>query len=171
MNTPTHIGTARCTRCGGGSSPCPVCRPEPEPPTRRKRVITDEEIQIEMARLRGLFRIEPLRRTNKNRVPAPSGTYLWYCDEHHGGAATWLPIPDYPNDLNAVHRFEAWAFDHLMDSDQWAHYGKLLERTHPQSSLLTQDEVDYHEFAHLCHITARRRCECLLVAISYVKKP
>ena len=45
----THIGNQRCTRCGGGSAPCPVCRPEPEMPTRRKRVITDEEIQIEMA--------------------------------------------------------------------------------------------------------------------------
>ena len=165
MNTTTHIGNQRCTRCGGGSGPCPVCRPEPEPPTRRKRVVTDEEIRIEMARVRGLFRIEPLRRTTKAGYPSPTGVVLWYCEEHHGGAATYLKIPDYPNDLNEVHRFEEWAYDNLMDSDQWEAYGRLLERTHPQSTLLTKDEVDYHEFAHLCHITARRRCECLLVAI------
>ena len=26
----THIGTDRCSRCGGGSNACPVCNPIPE---------------------------------------------------------------------------------------------------------------------------------------------
>ena len=127
--------------------------------------ITDEQIRIAMAEARGLFRIEPLRRTTQRGRVDPEGVNLWYCEEHHGGAASYLKIPDWPNDLNAVHRFEEWAYDNLMDSDQWETYGKLLERTHPQSSILTGKKVDYHEFAHLCHIPARRRCECLLVAM------
>ena len=165
MSTTTHIGTARCTRCGGGSSPCPVCRPEPEMPAPRKREVTDEQIRIEMARLRGLFKYEPLRRTTKAKFPSPTGLHLWYCEDYTPDGPLYAPVPDYPNDLNEVHRFEEWAYDNLMDSDQWEAYGKLLERTHPQSTILTRGEVDYHEFAHLCHIPARRRCECLLVAI------
>ena len=163
--TTTHIGLTRCTCCGGGSLACPVCNPAPELPTPRKHVITDEQIRIEMARLRGLFKHEPLRRTTSRGQEHPKGSVLWYCEEHHGGEATYLKIPDWPNDLNEVHRFEEWAYDNLMDSDQWEKYGKLLERTHPQSTLLTKGEVDHHEFAHLCHISARRRCECLLMAL------
>lgn len=32
----TYIGNDRCTRCGGGSSPCPVCNPVEEPPRELK---------------------------------------------------------------------------------------------------------------------------------------
>jgi hypothetical protein len=134
-------------------------------PAPRKRVITDEEIRIEMARVRGLFKHAPLRRTTKNRYPSPTGRYLWYCEGYDSAGPRYEPIPDYPNDLNAVHRFEEWAYDNLMDSDQWERYGKRLEDTHPQSTILTRGEVDYHELAHLCHIPARRRCECLLDAL------
>jgi hypothetical protein len=122
--------------------------------------ITDEQIRIAMAEARGLFSIKPLRRTTRRGNESPVGIRLWFWEED-----TWVPIPDWPNDLNAVHRFEEWAYNNLMDSDQWETYGKLLERTHPQSSILTGKKVDYHEFAHLCHIPARRRCECLLVAM------
>ena len=32
----THVGNDRCTRCGGGSSPCPVCNPVEETPRELK---------------------------------------------------------------------------------------------------------------------------------------
>ena len=32
----TLIGNDRCTRCGGGSSPCPVCNPVEEAPRELK---------------------------------------------------------------------------------------------------------------------------------------
>lgn len=31
----TYIGNDRCTRCGGGSSPCPVCNPIEEQPMKQ----------------------------------------------------------------------------------------------------------------------------------------
>ena len=133
------------------------------PPDLRKRIATDEDVRIALATIRGLFRIEPLRRVHYRGKPGPR-TRLTYCEEHHGGAATWAEVPNYPHDLNAVHALEAWLYDNVMDSDQWERYGKRLEDTHDLATILTRGEVDYHELAHLCHISARRRCDCLLDA-------
>jgi len=159
-NMTTHIGNNKCSRCHGTDSGCYVCHDTVEEPRPMKIRIEDEQIRIAMAEARGLFKEAPLRRTTQRGNESPVGSRLWY-REHDA----WLPIPDYPNDLNDVHRFEEWVYDNVMDSDQWETYGKLLEKSHPQANLLNGKKVDYHEFAHLCHISARRRCECLLVAM------
>lgn len=65
--------------------------------------MTEEEINIAIAEACGLFKIEPLRRTTRKGKTDPNGVVLWYCEEHHGGAATYARVPDYCNDLNAMH--------------------------------------------------------------------
>jgi hypothetical protein len=62
-----------------------------------------EKQRIKIAEACGLFRIMPLRRTTRKGKPDPNGVRLWYCEEHHGGAATYAEVPNYPEDLNAMH--------------------------------------------------------------------
>jgi hypothetical protein len=61
-----------------------------------------ELLRIKIAEACGLFRIMPLRRTTRKGTPDPNGVKLWYCDEHHGGAASYAEVPHYPNDMNAM---------------------------------------------------------------------
>jgi ferredoxin len=161
----THIGNERCTRCGGGNNACPVCNVPPEVAAPRKHVITDEQITIEMARLHGLFKREPLRRTTKNRLPSASGCYLWYCDGYSEGDPSWVLVPDYANDLNAVHRFEKWMLSLPENAGRWENYGELLEQTEPGAAVQPHG-IDGRDLATFCHITARRRCECLIRALA-----
>lgn len=68
--------------------------------------MTHDEINIAIAEACGLFKIEPLRRTTRKGKLDPNGVVLWYCEEHHGGAATYARIPNYCHDLNAMHEAE-----------------------------------------------------------------
>jgi hypothetical protein len=68
--------------------------------------MTPEQQRIKIAEVCGLFRIMPLRRTTRKGKPDPNGVRLWYCEEHHGGAATYAEVPNYPKDLNAMHESE-----------------------------------------------------------------
>lgn len=68
--------------------------------------MTLEAQRIAIAQARGLFRIMPLKRTTRKGKDDPAGVVLWYCDEHHGGAATYAEVPDYLSDLNAMHEVE-----------------------------------------------------------------
>ena len=58
----THIGNDRCTRCGGGASPCPVCNPveEETQPKRGFRLAFDA----------------PLSKQLRGRVSAQDGEML-----------------------------------------------------------------------------------------------
>lgn len=72
-----------------------------------------EQQRIKIAEACGLFRIMPLRRTVRKGTPDPNGVKLWYCDEHHGGAASYLEVPNYLYDLNAMHEAKQllWKMD------------------------------------------------------------
>lgn len=66
----------------------------------------------------------------------------------------WLPIPDYPNDLNACHEFEKTIMD---DPDTWHRYGNELAKA--------SDQLHYREhycssraMASFAHISATQRC-------------
>ena len=73
-------------------------------------------------------------------------------------------IPDYLNDLNAMHKAEEHAIHNLMDADQWGEYGMLLKRSHPHG-LFLNGEVDYHDLATILHATAAQRAEAFLRTI------
>ncbi len=61
-----------------------------------------EDQIIAVANHIGLFRIAPLKRTTRKGKEDPKGVVLWYCSEHHGGAATWDKIPDYSASRDAI---------------------------------------------------------------------
>lgn len=65
-----------------------------------------EEQRIKIAEACGLFRIAPLKRTNRKGKDDPFGVCLWYCDSDHGGVKEYAKIPNYPEDLNAMHEAE-----------------------------------------------------------------
>ena len=73
-------------------------------------------------------------------------------------------LPDYVNDLNAMHAVEEHAIHNLMDADEWSEYGMLLKRSHPHG-LFLNGEVDYHDLATVCHATATQRAEAFLRTI------
>lgn len=81
--------------------------------------MTDEEINIAIAEACGLFRLKPLRRTTRKGIPSPDGVRLWYCESHHGGAATYVELPDYVNDLNAMHEAEKELIKQNLYQDYW----------------------------------------------------
>jgi len=89
--------------------------------------MTEEEINIAIAEACDLFKIEPLRRTTRKGKPDPNGVVLWYCEEHHGGAATYARVPNYCNDRNVMHealsiltekQYEEFCF-RLCAGDKW----------------------------------------------------
>ena len=73
-------------------------------------------------------------------------------------------IPDYLNDLNAMHAVEENAIHNLMDADEWMEYGMLLKQSHPHG-LFLNGEIDYHDLATVCHATAAQRAEAFLRTI------
>lgn len=73
-------------------------------------------------------------------------------------------VPDYLNDLNAMHDAEEHAIHNLMDADEWGEYGMLLKRSHPHG-LFLNGEVDYHDLATILHATAAQRAEAFLRTI------
>jgi hypothetical protein len=73
-------------------------------------------------------------------------------------------IPDYLNDLNAMHAVEEHAIHNLMDADEWMEYGMLLKQSHPHG-LFLNGEIDYHDLATVCHATASQRAEAFLRTI------
>jgi hypothetical protein len=79
--------------------------------------MTPEQKQIAIAEACNLFRLAPLKRTNRRGKDDPNGVRLWYCDEDHGGAKSYAEIPDYFNDLNAMHEAEK-----VLTSDQQFDY-------------------------------------------------
>ncbi len=82
-----------------------------------------------------------------------------------------IKLADYLSDLNAMHEAEKYAYEHLMDGDQWEQYGKLLEKAHPCGCLKNPDRtVDYYDFATLmCEVTAAQRAEAFLRTLNLWK--
>ncbi len=88
-----------------------------------------------------------------------------YAESHH----TWAPaeiasIPDYLNDLNAMHEVLRYAAENLMDADEWERLGHELERQHPNAMIKgTDGKPDYHDFATLvAELTAANIAEAFL---------
>ena len=79
------------------------------------------------------------------------------------------PIPDFCNDLNAMHEAEKVAQLNLMNANQWAEYGRLLMHLHPTSTLtvpVTDEEDMFYEISNIAHSTARQRAEAFLKTIN-----
>jgi hypothetical protein len=83
--------------------------------------LTNEEIRIKIAESLGKFRIKPLKRTTRKGKDDPNGVRIWYCDEHHGGAATYAEIPNYPESLDACTEFEKTLLTEEDQTDYWVH--------------------------------------------------
>lgn len=69
------------------------------------------------------------------------------------------------SDLNAMHEAEQYAFEHLLNADQWEEFGRNLERQHP-TVCVGPGQVDYHDLASIvCDLTAAQHAEALLRAL------
>ena len=117
--------------------------------------MTDEQIRIAIADFCGLFRIEPLRRETRKGKQDPNGVILRYCSEHHGGAAIYSEIPDYLNDLNAMHEAEKTLYG---DIEVFLNDPVVYKRWQKYNDFLVS------EFG--CHATARQRALAFIKTIS-----
>jgi hypothetical protein len=69
--------------------------------------MTPEEKRIAVAEACDLFKLAPLQRTNSAGRVYKSGAYLWYCRSiYKGGGSDFAPLPNYLEDLNAMHDAE-----------------------------------------------------------------
>lgn len=68
--------------------------------------MTKENQHIAIAEANGLFRLKPLRRTTRKGDESSSGVVLWYCDSHPWDGPEYSKVPNYTEDLNAMHRVE-----------------------------------------------------------------
>ncbi len=113
--------------------------------------MTQEQKRIKIAEECGLFRILPLKRTTRKGKDDPNGVVLWYCSEHMGGAATYDKLPDYFNNLNAMHEAEK-----LLTSSQWVSYWSFLEpltcRPHNASILHATAAQRAEAFGHTLNL-------------------
>jgi len=123
--------------------------------TRTTNKMTPEQQRIAIAEVCGLFRIMPLRRTTRKGAPDQNGVKLWYCNEHHGGAASYVEVPDYLNDLNAMHEAEKFLSrgEHYNQTGEFGLYVKNLD-------LVRCGRL------HLIEATAAERAEAFLRTIS-----
>jgi hypothetical protein len=103
--------------------------------------MTDEEINRAIAEVLDL---EIERRTRRGK-PDPNGVQLWYLIEHHGGVATWRKLPNYCNDLNAMHEAEK-----MLPPNLW---------TAMENNLYPADD------GHPLHFSARERAVAFLKTI------
>jgi len=83
-------------------------------------------------------------------------------------------VPDYLNDLNAMHEAESYAGEHLFDADQWAEYAKNVERAHDTAQLSfhrggTDSDDFWYDVTELIHATARQRAEAFIKTIEVFK--
>lgn len=143
--------------------------------------MTDEQIRTCIAEACGWKKVGhslaglggfPPAGYEKHPLPSPEAhPQDWRIRDGYHPGEQWFTLPDYLNDLNAMHEAEAFAMSDLMDSDQWEEYGKHLETYHPSATLLTGESVDYHEFATLMHSTARQRAEAFLRTLGLWEEP
>lgn len=75
---------------------------------------------------------------------------------------SYEPIPDYCNDLNAMHEAESYASDNLWAAEQWMQYAANVQDEHP-TALINNDEDMMYEVADLIHASARFR------ALAFIK--
>jgi hypothetical protein len=125
--------------------------------------MTPEEQRIAIAEALGLFRIKPLRRTTRKGNESLDGVVLWHCSEHMGGAATYDKVPDYLNDLNAMHEAEKIKFcgSELVKAEWEYRLREVLAEGRPTF------EVAGFELAHA---TAAQRAEAFLKTLHLWKE-
>lgn len=108
--------------------------------------MTNEQIRIKIAESLGLFRTMPLKRTTRRGNEDPKGVKLWYCSEHHGGAATYDEVPNYPESLDACAEFEK-----TLTELEFEEYFDILESQVP----LARPQAKRR---HVCSATSLSRC-------------
>lgn len=70
--------------------------------TQTKEAMSDNEIRIAIAEACGWSKVQ--HRDNGDIIGLPAKDYPKPC--HIGGSNDWAFVPDYPNDLNAMHEAE-----------------------------------------------------------------
>jgi hypothetical protein len=111
--------------------------------------MTDQELRIKVAELVGYRRFENDRNA------------WWHPTSHC--SRTLRQLPDYPNDLNAMHEAEAWAADTQHESWKYKYISKLRQL---QGFVDEQGLYDWESawwFMH--HATARQRAEAFVAVM------
>jgi hypothetical protein len=81
-----------------------------------------------------------------------------------------VEIPDYLSDLNAAMQAARHFKEHVLDTDGWERFGRLVEDSHHSEDLILRNDegvigTDRHGFATLLvETSAATICECLLKA-------
>ena len=98
----------------------------------------------------------PIKRETRKGKESPDGVVLKYKMCEGGGWYSWEPVPDYPNDLNAMHKAVS-----RMDEGSKARYSGILH-----------DIVDAEIWGSITVIeaTAAQRAEAYLKAIEKWKE-
>ncbi len=93
-------------------------------------------------------------------------TMAWY----RPGNSPWQleQLPDYLNDLNAVHKLEEKLRE---NSHAWAKYGEQLQEivNHYPVGVVPDYHRDLRSLASVAHATAAKRCEALLKTLNLWK--
>ena len=125
-----------------------------------------EQQRITIANAVGLFRIEPLKRVTRKGKDDPKGVVLWYCEEHHGGAASYDEVPFYPRSFQALR--QAGIKLGLHDTDnlelrvKWINALRMVvSRRCPKNNSGTPIVSDID----LLNASEEERCEALVRAI------
>ena len=121
--------------------------------------MTDQELNIAIARALGLEKIAPFRRYNRKGKEDANGVVWMYCSEDHGGAKTFDHIPNYAGDLNVIQRATA----ELDDQDAFALELCSIVLENPSGAWW---DLNINETSHVISATARQRAEAFLKAIT-----
>lgn len=130
--------------------------------------MTDEQMRIAIAEACDLFKFKPLRyATRKGRLlePGEKGVRLMYCSGGTNGWEDWEDIPDYLNDLNAMHEAEKVLIMDFNKPDQWEKYMDELNR------LCYPDHEEEPEILGRRYIASCRRqhADARTKAIAFIK--
>ncbi len=119
--------------------------------------MNNQEQNEAIARACGLERLAKFRRQTRRGAPDSNGRVTMYCEEDHGGASTWAPIPNYVGDLNAIHR--ATSVLSPDDQDNFAEQLSALVLENPHHAWW---DLNCNEVAHVANATATQRAEAVL---------
>lgn len=90
--------------------------------------MTPEQQRIKIAEACGLTKYGPLVRMTRKGNIAPDGVRICYHVASKGGWTEYEDIPNYPEDLNAMHEAEKTICGADFDTDEWKLYLVNLDR-------------------------------------------
>ena len=123
-----------------------------------------EKQRIKIAEACGLFRLAPLKRTNRNGKDNPLGVRLWCCIEDYGGAKEYADLPDYLNDLNAMHEAESVCIGTIHAKK----HGQMLQEVTGWHcvGIVPDHARDLTHLSKLSRATAAQRAEAFLKTLN-----